>query len=100
MRDSIVIGAGLAGLMGALALADTAAQGIAARGIYLRLPPVERRLDFYTRTFAQLFDDPAFRQDVGQQLRAAKGSATRIGLPAVLGLRDPLRVVAELQALS
>lgn len=83
-----------------LAANNLTAQGVAARGVYLRLPLIKRRLDFNTRTFAQLFDDPGFRQDVGRQLRALKGGATRIGLPAVLGLRDPLGVVAELQALS
>ena len=83
-----------------LAAANLSAQGITARGVYLKLPPVQRRLDFNTRSFAQLFDDPAFRQDVGRQLRELKGDATRIGLPAVLGLRDPLGVVADLQRLS
>jgi glycerol-3-phosphate dehydrogenase subunit B len=83
-----------------LVAANLSAQGIAARGAYLKLPPINRKLDFNTRTFAQLFDDPAFRQDVGRQLRQLKGDATRIGLPAVLGLRDPLGVVADLQRLS
>lgn len=83
-----------------LAAANLSAQGIPARGVYLRLPPTRRRLDFNTRTFAQLFEQPAFREDVGRQLRALRGDATRIGLPAVLGLREPLRVVAELQSLS
>src|SRR5262245_15043873 len=83
-----------------LAAANLSAQGITARGMYLKLPPVGRKLDFNTRTFAQLFDDPAFRQDVGRQLRQLKGDAPRIGLPAVLGLRDPLGVVADLQHLS
>jgi glycerol-3-phosphate dehydrogenase subunit B len=83
-----------------LAADNLSAQGIPARGIYLRLPPVKRRLDFNTRNFAQLFDEPAFREDIGRQLRAARGDATRIGLPAVLGLRDPISVVADLQQLS
>ena len=83
-----------------LAAANLTAQGLPARGEYLRLPPIKRRLDFNTRTFAQLFDDLAFREDVGRQLRALKGDATRIGLPAVLGLRDPLSVVADLQRIS
>jgi glycerol-3-phosphate dehydrogenase subunit B len=83
-----------------LVAANLGAQGIAARGVYLRMPPVKRKLDFYTRTLAQLFDDPAFREDVGRQLRELKGDATRIGMPAVLGLRDPLGVVADLQRLS
>ncbi|MBK9710569.1 MAG: glycerol-3-phosphate dehydrogenase subunit GlpB [Kouleothrix sp.] len=83
-----------------LAAANLTAQGIPARGVYLKLPPTTRKLDFNTRTFAQLFDDPAFREDVGRQLRAERGDATRIGLPAVLGLRDPLGVVVDLQRLS
>jgi glycerol-3-phosphate dehydrogenase subunit B len=83
-----------------LVAANLSAQGITARGAYLKLPPTNRKLDFNTRTFAQLFDDPAFRQDVGRQLRELKGDATRIGLPAVLGLRDPLGVVADLQRSS
>ncbi|HNP73430.1 MAG TPA: glycerol-3-phosphate dehydrogenase subunit GlpB, partial [Kouleothrix sp.] len=83
-----------------LAAGNLAAQGLAARGVYLNLPPIKRKLDFNTRVFAQLFDDPAFREDVGRQLRAARGDATRIGLPAVLGIRDPLGAVAHLQELS
>lgn len=83
-----------------LAAANLAAQGIPARGIYLQMPRGERKLDFSTRTVAQLFEDPAFRADVGRQLRAERGDATRIGLPAVLGLNDPLGVVADLQHYS
>jgi len=83
-----------------LAAANLSAQGFPARGIYLRLPPIDRKLDFNTRVFAQLFDQPAFREDVGRQLRALRQGATRIGLPAVLGLKDPLGVVADLQRLS
>jgi len=83
-----------------IAADNLAAQGIPARGVYLQLPPIKRKLDFNTRIFAQLFEEPAFREDVGRQLRALRGSATRIGLPAVLGLNDPLGVVADLQRLS
>src|SRR5436190_9287899 len=83
-----------------LAAANLSAQGIPARGRYLQLPPTKRKLDFNTRTFAQLFEEPAFREDVGRQLRALRQGATRIGLPAVLGLNDPLGVVADLQRLS
>lgn len=82
-----------------LAAAHLSAQGVAARGVYLRLPPIQRQIDFSTVTFARLFEDARFRDDVGRQLRALRGDATRVGLPAVLGLRDPLGVVAELQAL-
>lgn len=77
--------------------ANLAAQGIAARGVYLALPPAFRRREYTTVTFARMFDDPAFRSEIGRQLRAQRGNATRIGLPAVLGLRDPLGVVAHMQ---
>jgi glycerol-3-phosphate dehydrogenase subunit B len=83
-----------------LAAANLNAQGIAARGAYLELPPIERKLDFSTVTFARLFEQPAFREHVGRQLRALRGEATRIGLPAVLGLHNATGVVTELQALS
>src|SRR4029079_4951969 len=83
-----------------LAADNLSAQGIPARGVYLQLPPVKRKLDFNTRVFAQLFEEPAFREDVGRHLRALRQGATRIGLPAVLGLKDPLGVVADLQRLS
>jgi glycerol-3-phosphate dehydrogenase subunit B len=83
-----------------LAATNLSAQGIPARGVYLQLPPIKRKLDFNTRVFAQLFEDPAFREHVGQQLRTLRQGATRIGLPAVLGLRDPLGVLADLQRLS
>ncbi len=77
--------------------ANLAAQGIAARGMYLTLPPAFRRREYTTITFARMFDDPAFRSEIGRQLRAHRGNASRIGLPAVLGLRDPLGAVAHLQ---
>ena len=80
------------------AAANLQEQGHAARGVYLELPSnTGRTLDFSTRTFAQLFDRPEWRAEIGKQLRAAKGNATRIGLPAVLGLREPMRAVADLQ---
>jgi glycerol-3-phosphate dehydrogenase subunit B len=83
-----------------LAAANLSSQGVPARGVYLQLPPIKRKLDFNTRVFAQLFEDPAFREHVGRQLRELRQGATRIGLPAVLGLGDPLGVVADLQRLS
>jgi glycerol-3-phosphate dehydrogenase subunit B len=83
-----------------LVAANLSAQGIPARGVYLHLPPIKRKLSFDSRVFAQLFDDAAFREEIGRQLRLMKGEATRIGLPAVLGLKDPVGVVRELQHLS
>lgn len=78
-------------------VANLAAQGITAHSAYLTVPPAFRRREYTTVIFARMFDDPAFRSDIGRQLRAQRGDTTRIGLPAVLGLRDPLEVVAHLQ---
>ncbi len=83
-----------------LAAAKLNDQGIAARGVYLTLPPDYQRLDYTTRTFALWFERPDFREHIGQQLRQLRGTATRIGMPAVLGLHDPLGVISELQRIS
>ncbi|NNJ09049.1 glycerol-3-phosphate dehydrogenase subunit GlpB [Chloroflexales bacterium ZM16-3] len=80
--------------------ANLRAQGFAAEGAYLALPPSDRTLDFSTVSFARLFDQPAFRADVGRQLRqlVQRGGYSRIGLPAVLGLANATQVVGDLQA--
>lgn len=80
--------------------ANLQAQGFSAEGFYLDLPPVARSLDFSTVSFARLFDQPAFRQHVGEQLRrlVKSGRYERVALPAVLGLDQPLAVVSDLQA--
>ena len=83
-----------------LVAANLTAQGLPARGVSLDLPRTRRQLDFPTTSFGRLFEDRAFRADVGRQLRAARGDAARIALPAVLGLRDAGAVVNELRELS
>ncbi|HYF65765.1 MAG TPA: glycerol-3-phosphate dehydrogenase subunit GlpB [Herpetosiphonaceae bacterium] len=75
-------------------------QGYQARGIYLPAPPSERTLDFSSMQMARLFEDAAFRQAIGRQLRQRRGDARLILLPAVLGLGNAAAIVAELQALS
>jgi glycerol-3-phosphate dehydrogenase subunit B len=84
-----------------LAAANLTAQGHPARGIYLDMPAaINRRLDFSPRSLAELFEQPGFCDAIGKQLRAQRGNATRIGMPAVLGLHNPLSVINELQHLS
>lgn len=74
-------------------------QGFAADGVYLNLPPVERRLDFGPMIFARLFERPAFRAEVGRQLaeHVRRGGYGRVGLPAILGTHHALAVVHDLQ---
>lgn len=83
-----------------LAAANLRAQGLAARGVWLDLPPTPRRLDFTPTIFARLFDEASFREHVGRQLRSLRAEATRIGLPAILGAREPAVVVAQLSHLA
>ncbi len=83
-----------------LVASNLQAQGVNARGVYLEMPAMARRLDYSTRTFANYFEDAAFREEIGMQLRNLRGTATRIGLPAVLGRRDAPGVVQDLQRIS
>lgn len=83
-----------------LIAANLRAQGVSARGISIQVPTAAYRVDYSTRTFAQLFDTSAFRLEIGAQLRNQRGKATRIGLPAVLGLCDPVGVLHDLQRSS
>ncbi|NCC36816.1 MAG: glycerol-3-phosphate dehydrogenase subunit GlpB, partial [Chloroflexia bacterium] len=85
-----------------LIAANLRAQGYAAEGVYLELPPVERSHDFNPVVIARLFERPAFRAAIGRQLATLvrKGGYARVGLPAVLGLYNAVEVVRELQALS
>jgi glycerol-3-phosphate dehydrogenase subunit B len=79
-----------------LAAANLRAQGIAARGAWLELPPTSRRLDFTPTVLADLFEQADFRAEVARRLRAVQGDAVRIGLPAVLGQRQAAVVAADL----
>jgi glycerol-3-phosphate dehydrogenase subunit B len=69
---------------------------IEARGIELDLP-VTGRADVNAQGMAQQLDDPAVRGALVQQLAARLQGDERVGLPAVLGLRDPYAVWAELE---
>ncbi|PDW04341.1 glycerol-3-phosphate dehydrogenase subunit GlpB [Candidatus Viridilinea mediisalina] len=78
------------------------AQGYAATGCYLQMPPGERQRECTPLHVAQCFEQAHVRANIGQQLRThvRQGGYRRIGLPGVLGLHQAPAVVAELQALS
>ncbi|MBI3943304.1 MAG: anaerobic glycerol-3-phosphate dehydrogenase subunit B [Chloroflexi bacterium] len=59
--------------------------GHPARGIYLEIPRIAARSDWFTLYLAQLFDDPALRHTVAHQVRAHLLPGERVGFPAVLG---------------
>jgi glycerol-3-phosphate dehydrogenase subunit B len=81
-----------------LIAANLRAQGVDAHGVYLDLPPTERKRDFSPRNIALLFDKPELRQAVARQVRDIKGAATRVAFPAVLGLHHAVECVREMQA--
>ncbi|WP_129630232.1 glycerol-3-phosphate dehydrogenase subunit GlpB [Candidatus Oscillochloris fontis] len=76
-------------------------QGFNAEGVYLTLPPLAHAADFSTTGFARLFEQVAFRTDVGRSLRklVVEGGYQRIALPAVLGIHQAPQIVAELQSI-
>ncbi|RRR67154.1 MAG: glycerol-3-phosphate dehydrogenase subunit GlpB [Candidatus Viridilinea halotolerans] len=85
-----------------LIAANLRTQGFPATSCYLTMPNSERQRDFTPMNLAHLFERPAFRENVAQQLRAhvRQGGYTRIGLPAVLGLHHAVTVVQALQQTS
>jgi glycerol-3-phosphate dehydrogenase subunit B len=79
----------------ALCAANLEAAGIAARAVEIELE-VERA-DANALGLARRFDDPAFRSAFAAQLTPLLHGDERVGLPAVLGLRDPHGAWADLQ---
>jgi glycerol-3-phosphate dehydrogenase subunit B len=74
----------------------TAGARIEARGIELDLP-VSGRVDENAQGIARQMEDAVFRGALVQQLAARLHLDERVGLPAVLGARDPHGVWTELE---
>lgn len=72
------------------------AAGIEARSI--SLPMSLERADTNTLGLARRFDDPVWRVQFCAQLSPLLHADERVGLPAMLGLRDPHGVAADLQS--
>jgi glycerol-3-phosphate dehydrogenase subunit B len=79
----------------ALCAANLETAGIAARAVELDL--VLDRADANALGLARRFDDPEFRAAFAAQLAPHLHGDERVGLPAVLGLRDPHGAWADLQ---
>jgi glycerol-3-phosphate dehydrogenase subunit B len=77
---------------------NLSAQAIPARGTSLDLESLRERRFTNALTLANLFEAPEFRAEVVRALRPRLGGATRVGFPAVLGLKQPLQVIAELES--
>lgn len=81
-----------------LAASNLRHTGIAVQSI-LELPiPLDGiRHDFSTSDLAQLFDQPNWREETARIWKPHLTGIKRLGLPAVLGLRDPQHVLEDMQ---
>lgn len=96
-REAVcVVGTGvLRDFHAALCAANLEAAGIAARAIDVELRV--DRADANALGLARRFDDPDFRAAFAAELTPLLHGDERIGLPAILGLRDPHGAWADLQ---
>ncbi len=74
------------------------AQGFIANHVTLDLPSLHARRFTNGITLARLFDTPEFRDEVANVLQPKLGTISRVGFPAVLGLRNALTALRELEA--
>jgi glycerol-3-phosphate dehydrogenase subunit B len=79
----------------ALCAANLERAGVAARSVEARIE-VERA-DQNALGLARRFDDPTWRAAFAAQLAPLLGAQERVGLPAMLGLRDPHGAWTDLQ---
>jgi glycerol-3-phosphate dehydrogenase subunit B len=78
-----------------LCAANLAATGIEARAVSLALEL--DRADHNAQGIARLFDDPGWRARFCAELSLALRAEEHVGLPAMLGLRDPHGVLVDLE---
>ncbi len=78
-----------------LCAANIAARGHEARAVVVDLDV--GRVEANAVTLARRFDDPAFRAAFADGLAPLLRDGERVGMPAVLGLRDPHGVWTDLQ---
>ncbi|HEY5430289.1 MAG TPA: anaerobic glycerol-3-phosphate dehydrogenase subunit GlpB [Solirubrobacteraceae bacterium] len=78
-----------------LCAANLAAAGIEARAVSLDL--TLERADMSALGLARYFDDPKWRARFCAELSLALRAEEHIGLPAMLGLRDPHAVLTDLE---
>jgi glycerol-3-phosphate dehydrogenase subunit B len=75
---------------------DTVSFHLGCRGVNISLPRygLEGLSAF---ALARLMDEEPFRTGLGEAIRSRKAGEKRIGLPAVLGLREPAAVLEDLE---
>ena len=72
------------------------AHGLKARGVSLELVESLRK-EVTASGLARLLENPSVRERIGREIKAQSRNSTRIGLPAILGLRDPMEIKKDLE---
>jgi glycerol-3-phosphate dehydrogenase subunit B len=67
--------------------------------IELPLPGTTPQRDLYATDIGQRFDAPRWREEVARSWKPLLTGTNRLGLPAILGLKEPFTVLLELQEL-
>jgi glycerol-3-phosphate dehydrogenase subunit B len=81
-----------------LAATNLRRAGIAIRGVIeLPIPNVPTRRDAYSTDIARLFDDANWRKETARLWKPRLTGIYRLGLPAVLGLHNPIKVLNNMQ---
>jgi len=79
-----------------LAVSNLIAGGYAARAVSLDLANFPTRRDSFATDLARSFDDARYRAQVADGWRAALKGVSRLGLPAILGLDEPVTAWRDL----
>jgi glycerol-3-phosphate dehydrogenase subunit B len=74
------------------------AQGFIASSINLDLSSLRKRKFVSGMVLARLFDKPEFRQEVIDTLKPILGNSSRIGFPAVLGIKNTAEVLKHIES--
>lgn len=101
-RDSapmLIVGLqGMRDLYPQMVAANLAKQGYAARAATLPLDLITPRRDANTAHLAEALDEPAARARLAAELKRLVRPGERVGLPAIVGAREHVAAVAELQS--
>ena len=72
------------------------ADQLKCRGINLQLPDPFRQ-ELTATGLARLLEKESFRENIGREVKKQLKGETRVGFPALLGIRDPIQVKEELE---